>query len=275
MHSRIRSGLWTLALMALSLSALAAPRAEIWDRWTEHDARSRTAIDHKSWDGWLSRNVVKGSNGGNRVTYGRVSAEDRKLLADYLAGLQNLPISRYNRSEQKAYWINLYNAATVKLILDHYPVESITKLNLSPGIFAHGPWDRKLLKVEGEEVSLNDIEHRILRPIWHDPLIHYGLNCASLGCPDLATRAYTAANCDQLLLAGGRAYVNSPRGMRIKGGRLVVSSIYDWYKSDFGGSNAGVIAHLKSLATPERVRQLSVITRIDGYEYNWALNEAR
>ncbi len=90
---------------------------------------------------------------------------------------------RLRRAEQFPFWINLYNALTVKVVLDHYPVEIIRDIDISPGLFADGPWGKKLVTVEGEALSLDDIEHRILRPIWKDPRLHYVLNCAALGVP--------------------------------------------------------------------------------------------
>ena len=154
-------------------------------------------------------------DGVNRVAYGKVAPQDKQALASYVDRLSKVQVTKLARSEQLPYWINLYNAATVKVVLDHYPVESILKIDISPGLFAKGPWKKKLLTVEGEAVSLDDIEHRILRPIWKDPRTHYAVNCASLGCPNLQPRAFTAGNMDELLDAGARAYVNHPRGARV------------------------------------------------------------
>jgi hypothetical protein len=274
--SRRINAITGLLLILLTAAAIAAPRPEAWEHWTAHDNRSRLVVDHAEWDAWLKRNAVRpgphGSPGG--VRYGGVSTADRERLESYIATLQTLPISRYSRAEQKAYWINLYNALTVKLVLDHYPVQSVVNINISPGLLSRGPWDRKMLVVEGEDISLNDIEHRILRPIWRDPLVHYGLNNASAGCPSLATEAFTGANTERLLLANARAFVNSPRGVRIRDGRLTVSSLYDWYMADFGGTDGSVIAHLKSLAAPALLRQLSLVTRIGRHQYDWSLNDA-
>ncbi len=254
-------------------SALAgAPRADLWSRWLAHDPESRLSVDHAVWDRFLARYVVSDhASEINRVRYGE--GEDRRILETYLQELQDTAVSRLNRDEQMAYWINLYNAATVKVVLDHYPVSSITRINISPGLFSRGPWDARILAVEGEELSLNDVEHRILRPIWRDPRIHYAVNCASLGCPDLQDRAYTAANLEVLLDKGAREYVNHPRGASFQGSRLVLSSLYDWYEEDFGGSEQGVIRHLRRYAAPELDRKLAAFSGRVGYEYNWSLNE--
>jgi hypothetical protein len=261
-----------LALMAFSLPALGAPSADLWERWSA-SAANKVGIDHTEWNAFLDKNVKPGKDGINRIAYGKVTAADRKALDAYVAKLCGVRITKFPRAEQRAYWINLYNATTVKVVLDHYPVESITKIDISPGFFAKGPWKKKLLEIEGEKVSLDDIEHRILRPIWKDPRTHYAVNCASTGCPNLATRAYTAGNMEALLDEGARAYVNHPRGARVEDGRLVVSSIYAWFKADFGGGDAGVIAHLKKYADAPLAKALAGIRRVSDDEYDWGLND--
>ena len=184
------------------------------------------------------------------MRYASVAPEDRKALKDYLRDLQSLPVSSYNRAEQRAYWINLYNAFTVDLVLSRFSVESIRDINISPGLFARGPWGAKLLTIEGEGLSLDDIEHRILRPIWKDNRVHYAVNCASLGCPNLQAAAYTSDNTEALLEKGAREYVNHPRGVAIKNGKLYVSSIYVWFQEDFGGSAEGADEALGKICRP-------------------------
>lgn len=259
-------------LLPVAFGAAAAPRAELWQRWTAHDEMNKVAIDHGDWDAFVRAHVSSSNDGINRLDYARVSAGDKVRLAAYIAHMQGIAISKFPRAQQRAYWINLYNALTVKTVLDHYPVKSITDIGISPGFFARGPWGAKLLKIEGQEVSLNDIEHRILRPVWNDPRTHYSVNCASLGCPNLAPMAYTASNMEAMLDAGARAYVNHPRGAHMQDGELSVSSIYVWFKSDFGGDDAGVIAHLKKYAVPELAAQLATASRIGDDHYDWNLN---
>lgn len=261
--------------MAFSLAALAAPKAERWERWAAHADDNTATIPHDAWNAFLGKYLRPGKDGLNRVAYGAVKAADKKALDAYVRALEAVPIRKFSRAEQRAYWINLYNAATVKVVLDHYPVESILKINISPGLFAKGPWKKKLLTVEREPVSLDDIEHRILRPLWQDPRTHYAVNCASVGCPNLAPQAYTAANLEAQLEQGARDYVNHPRGARVEGGALTVSSIYVWFQPDFGGGDAGVIAHLKKYAAPALAKQLRGVGRIDDDAYDWTLNEAK
>ncbi|UCF99615.1 MAG: DUF547 domain-containing protein [Spirochaetaceae bacterium] len=263
-----------LGLLLYSRTLTAAPNANLWPRWQTHDPAGTTAVDHSAWDRFLDRYLVDDHPSGiNRVRYGEVSAADRRLLESYLDSLQGVQVSRLNRDEQKAYWINLYNAATVKVILDHYPVSSITKIDLSSGLFSRGPWDAEILTIEGAEVSLNDVEHRILRPIWQDPRVHYALNCASIGCPNLQDRVYTAANVEELLETGAREYINHQRGVSFQGNRLVVSSIYDWFQEDFEGSEEGVLRHLRRYAAPELAGKLEDYSGRISYQYDWSLNE--
>jgi len=265
-----------LALWAVTswLPVSAAPKAELWQRWVAHEPGSSASIDHQSWDRLLSRYVTAHGDGINRVAYARVSDIDRRVLANYIAGLAAKPISRFARDEQLAYWINLYNALTVKLVLDHYPVDSIRDIKFGGGWFRAGPWRSKVIQIEGEELSLDDIEHRILRPIWKDPRLHYALNCAALGCPNLHRAAYTPSNMDRVLEIGAHAFINHSRGARVSDGRLYVSSIYEWFQEDFGDSDQGVIDHLLRYASPELKSALKGIGRIADDAYDWTLNDA-
>ena len=168
-HKAIGRGLATLAIwvgIADYSMAQSAPKAQLWARWQKHDTASAQKIDHSAWDRWLKQFVVNHPSGINRVRYQDVRSDDQKLLKTYLQNLQGVSISTYNRKEQLAYWINLYNAHTVELVLSRFPVASIRDINISPGLLARGPWGAKLATVENEKLSLDDIEHRILRPIW-------------------------------------------------------------------------------------------------------------
>jgi len=260
---------------AAAFEALFAPKARLWERWTAHDPGAASRIDHRAWDAILKRYLVHDEDGLTRFAYGRVSPQDRKALDAYIRRLAAGRVSRYARGEQRAYWINFYNALTVQVVLARYPVASIRNIDVSPGLFADGPWDKKLVTVESTPVSLNDIEYRILRPIWRDPRIHYALDCASIGCPNLRRTAYTAKNAEQLLNAGARDYVYSPRGVSSKGKALVVSSIYVWFKSNFGDSDAGVIAHLRRYAAPKLKKKLMGVTKIDRHTNDWRLNDQK
>lgn len=264
-------------LMTVCTAVAAAPEASLWAFWDRHDAASTATVSHAAWDKFL-KNYLSMRDNIALLNYGGVSAADQKALAAYVHMLAQIKVRSLNLDEQRAFWINLYNALTVKSVLDAYPVASIRDINPDGGsfsFFSAGPWDAKLLAIEGEKISLNDIEHRILRPIWRDPRLHYAVNCASLGCPNLAARAYTAANTEQLLNDGAAAYINHRRGVSLENGKLKVSSIYSWFGEDFGGDDAGIIAHLQQHAAPELRAQLAKIVRISGHDYDWSLNEGK
>jgi len=264
--------LLALCLLLTAVPAAAAPQADLWDRWAAHDADATTVIDHAAWDGFLRRYRSVAEDGIARVAYGAVTAADRQALDAYVDRLSHTVVSTLNRDEQRAYWVNLYNALTVRLVLEHYPVKSIRDIGALPSWLGGGPWKRKLATVEGETLTLDDIEHRILRPIWRDPRLHYVVNCASLGCPDLPPVALTAANADSVLDAAARAYVNHPRGVTVENGALTVSSIYVWFKDDFGGTDRAAIAHLKRYAAPALRDRLETVDAIAGDTYDWSLN---
>ncbi len=261
----------TACLFSASLAA--APKAELWERWDRADSSATQTIDHSRWDALLGRYLVAADDGVNRFAYGRVSDADRAQLDAYIDALAQLPILEFRREQQMAYWINLYNAVTVQEILRFYPLDSIR--DISSGLFSSGPWKKELVEVDGEALTLDDIEHRILRPIWRDPRIHYAVNCASIGCPNLQPQAFTAGNTEMLLERGARDFVNHPRGARVVDGDLEVSSIYEWFKEDFDNSDAGVITHLRQYADAELLAALDGIERIDDDDYDWSINDTK
>lgn len=274
----VRLAAATLIVLSLtgfrSATSLFAPDAELWPRWQQHDANSTASIDFSEWTALLQARVSQRSDGVGLFDYGAMTAADHQTLDAFIARMAALEISSYSRPQQMAYWINLYNALTVDVVLEHYPVPSIREIDISPGFFADGPWGKKLVTVEGEQLTLNEIEHRVLRPIWQDARVHYAVNCASIGCPNLASEAYRGDAIDAQLDAAARAYINNWRGVTVKGGEIDVSSIYDWFYDDFGGSDDSLMAHLIEYAEPELAGQLRQIGAISGTMYDWNLNDA-
>ena len=257
----------------VSSIANAAPSSKLWERWTQHDPTSTQTIDHLQWGQILNSYLKPEKNGVNGFAYNAVSKRGHEKLKGYIASLADTKISEYNRDEQLAYWVNLYNALTVEIIVQNYPVFSIR--DISSGFFSSGPWGLDLVTVEGEKLTLNDIEHRILRPIWNDPRIHYAVNCASIGCPNLQPKPFTAQQNEAMLESAAVEFINHPRAVKISNsGDLRVSSIYDWFGVDFGGEK-GVIEHLRQYARPELKQVLEGITEIDSDHYDWNLNGVR
>ncbi|MFL5336120.1 MAG: DUF547 domain-containing protein [Geminicoccaceae bacterium] len=263
-----------LIVLLVAAPAVAAPKAELWPRWQQHEPSATQVVDHQGWARFLASYLRPGADGVNRVAYAEVDAAARAGLGAYVATMGQVAVSSLNRAEQMAYWINLYNALTVHVVLEHYPVASIRDIDISPGLLSHGPWGAKLVTVEGQNLALDDIEHRILRPIWHDPRVHYALNCAALGCPNLRPTPYTAATLDRDLDEAAITYVNDPRGARLERDGLHVSSIYIWFEDDFGGDDVGVIRHLMAYADPALAMRLQALDGIAGHGYDWSLNDA-
>lgn len=258
----------------MTLERLLAPNADLWERWSAHNPDNTERIDHGAWNDFLLRYVLPGPEDSTRVRYAGVTHADRAALDRYLGALGEVSISNHSRDEQLAYWINLYNALTVQVVLDHYPVTSIRDIKISPGLFATGPWEKKLITIEGETISLNDIEHRIIRPIWRDARAHYALNCASIGCPRLATSAYVGASLDGRLTQAAIAFINSSSGVRATNGQVTASRIYDWFYTDFGGSDSAVLDHILGYLDAEKRGVIQTIGKIHDVDYDWRLNDA-
>jgi hypothetical protein len=255
-------------LLALAAAAVLPPRIAAADP----DA---------ALDALLRRYVVDHPDGVTRVRYGawKANAPDLRALDAWIAEAAARRPSAMPRQDAFAFWGNLYNALTLKVVLDRYPVRSIrdirsTGVPLDPkGWF--GPWRTRLVTVEGRRMSLDDIEHETMRPTFRDPRVHYAVNCASNGCPNLWPRAWRAETLDRELDEASAAFVNHPRGVTVlPDGRLRISSIYSWFREDFGGSDAGVIAHLRRHAAPALAARLGERTAIAEDAYDWALNDA-
>ncbi|GJM04391.1 MAG: DUF547 domain-containing protein [marine bacterium B5-7] len=262
-----------LLLFTLASSlAIAAPENKPLAFWSGSNEKNTTIVDHTSWQKLLDTYLdSKHPSGINRFNYAAVNAKDQKVLSNYIKQLQAINPRELTRAEQKAFWINLYNALTVELIVKNYPIKSITKLGKS--IFAFGPWDDILIAIQGQELTLNNIEHGILRPFYNDNRIHYAVNCASMSCPNLSSIAYTSENTDQLLEQGARQYVNHSRGVSFEEEELKVSSIYHWYKDDFGGNNKSLIEHLSHYAEPDLAKRLKNYQGDVEHGYDWNLNK--
>ncbi|MBY0306359.1 MAG: DUF547 domain-containing protein [Sphingomonas sp.] len=257
-------------MLAAAPAADAAPKPQLIARWQKSGAGQ--AVDYRGWGAFLKTYGGRLASGRTVVAYGRVSAADKASLSATVNAFEAVDVDRLSRVQQHAYWINLYNAATVEVVLGSYPTKSI--LNIKDGLFPTGPWDRKVVTVKGMKLSLNEIEHGILRPIFKDPRTHFAINCASVGCPNLVLHPYEAASLDADLDAAARSYINDPRGFRLTGTRLIASQIFDWYGVDFGGPK-GVLAFARRFADPQTGKLLAGRTTIDGYDYDWAINEAR
>lgn len=232
--------------------------------------------DHGAWTSLLRAHLRDAGAPPTRLAYGAFSADDRASLRAYLDAMQQRGVTGLDRAGQFAFWINLYNAQTVAVVLDHYPVASIRDIALGGGVRAAilgGPWQKKLLRVAGLRLSLDDIEHGILRRLFRDPRLHYAINCASMGCPSLRAAAFTADNLEDQLQSAAREFINAQHGVAFEGQRLVLSSIFEWYRKDFGGTDQSLLGHLASHAEASLRARLLSASRIDAYRYDWRLND--
>ncbi len=212
-----------------------------------------TAPDHQQWNALLSAHVSPGGH----VDYLALQRKEAKLDAylDVLA--KKRPDSSWSREEGLAYWINAYNAYTIKLILNNWPVKSIRDIE--------DPWDQQWIKLEGKTYSLNQIEHEVIRPTYREARIHFALVCAAVSCPPLANQAYTAQNLDDLLERRTRKFVNDEQFNVTQEAVVRVSPLFDWYKEDFGDVKGFINGYLRTdIPTSKELHFL---------EYDWALND--
>lgn len=193
-------------------------------------AGSPAAPDHTAWTELLSKYVE--DNG--MVNY-QGFIDDKTQLEAYLEVLSNnAPGDTWTDNEKLAYWINAYNAFTVKLIVDNYPLESIKDLNPTLSVpTVNTIWSKEWFQIGGEDFSLDRIEHKILRKEFEEPRIHFAVNCASISCPVLRPEAYTAKEVGRQLDEQARIFLNDPSRNTITEKRIEVSKIFSWFGGDF------------------------------------------
>ncbi|RMG16264.1 MAG: DUF547 domain-containing protein [Bacteroidetes bacterium] len=211
---------------------------------------------HQLWDQLLKKYVSP----SGKVNYKGFLSEKEKLQ-QYLNQLKaNPPAANWSRNKQLAFWINAYNAYTVKLILDHYPLKSIREIDQ--------PWDQPIATIGNNTYSLNNIEHDLIRKQFQEPRIHFAVNCASVSCPKLLNQAYTEAKLDEQLEQQTRAYINNPRENTITPEKAELSALFDWYQEDFT-KNGSLIDFINRYANVK----LKPNAQISYKPYNWNLNE--
>ena len=241
------------------------------------EAGSPVAVDHQALDALLGRYVIEGADGINRVKFAAFKANDHETLKSYIAAQERIDPTKLDGLEHFAYFANLYNALTLNVVLENYPVQSIMDIKLADasGRPSNGPWKAYLAEVNGKSVSLDDIS-AILRKSFmsQDPRGHYMLNCLSIGCPKFYPEAITGANLERLLTDAATAFATHPRGLLVIDGKAKSSSLYAWYQADFGGAD-GVIRHLSAAGGPEVAAKLVGIKKISSHSYDWALIDAQ
>lgn len=215
----------------------------------------KSKVDYSNWDLLLKKYVA--DNGD--VDY-KGFKKDSKALNDYVTYLSTqVPTEQWSLNEQLAYFINVYNANTIKLIIENYPTKSIKDIS--------NPWLKNRLNIGHQDYSLADIENGILRKM-NEPRIHFTINCASISCPKLLNTAYTASNVQELMDRAAREFVNNPIKNKLSKDEVKLSEIFKWYKSDFTG-NMTLIEYINQYANIKIVPNAKI-----GYlDYNWNLND--
>ena len=222
-----------------------------------------SAEDHQIFGELLAKYNQKG-----HVDYAGLKRQEARLDV-YLEKLANMDPGSLPRNERFAFYVNAYNAWTIKLVLSGYPgVESIKKL----GSLFKSPWKQKIVNLEGMLTTLDHIEHDILRPEFEDPRVHFAINCAAKGCPPLYQEPFTGSQLDMQLNRVTRYFINDPKSNYLEGNTLYVSSIFKWFSEDF---NDDIIGFFEKYAFDELKRELSArksSLKIKYLDYDWSLN---
>lgn len=244
-------------LSSAGLTSKGLPANEIEGDLTSTTTNSSVNIDHSAWTKLLQKHV---SSNGN-VDYNGFK-NDRTALDSYLKMLsENKPTKNWSAQEQMAYYINTYNAYTVDLILDNYPVESIKDID--------GPWTKSIIPIGNTNMSLAGIENSLLKKMG-DPRFHFAINCASISCPKLMKEAFTAAKINEQLDEAASQFINSDKN-DISAKSAQISSIFDWYKKDFTQNEQSIVQFLNKYSN----NKLNAGATITYKNYDWGLNEAK
>ncbi len=231
---------------------------------------------HSAWGGILSQYQIA----DGRVHYKRMKADvetgKARELSAYLASLSRVPLSEYqqwNESQRLAFLINAYNAFTVKLIIDNYPVKSIKKIG---GLFSD-PWKKKFFSLlSGKIETLDAIEHEYLRKQFRAPEVHAAINCASFSCPKLQHEPFVPAKVEAQLEAAFKEFLADSSRNRYEpaNGKLWLSEIFKWFGSDFDAKYGGYLKAIERLGPADAKKAIQTGAKVEWISYDWSLNDA-
>lgn len=247
--------------------ATAAPKAKLIEFWDDSEEQSGLGIDYTEWDALLSKFVITNHPSKlNRFDYDSLQASDKAVLDGFIDYMEQMDPRQLTKLRQKAYWINLFNAALIQEVLESKPEESIKDIS-------GNLWKRKRLYIAMQKMSLDDIEHGVLRPIFKDPRIHFSLVAGTVSSANLLPEAFTSDNIEVLLEQNTKEFISHSRGVsKAKNGRLVLSRIFSWYQADFGGDFGEVKRFIKPYL-PEALKPLLIDAKKAKYQYDWAINK--
>ena len=227
---------------------------------------SASEVNHEIWADLLGKYI---SPQGVDYT-GMKNEEDR--LDQYLKVLEDTNPEKLPRNEQYAYYINAYNAWTIKLILSGYPgVKSIKDF----GTILKSPWQKKWVRINGKIITLDDVEHNILRPRFKDPRVHFAINCSAASCPPLRPEPYLAHTLDRQLDSSTRSFVNDANSYRLEGNTLYVSRIFKWFSEDFNEDALGFYLQYAEGDLKEKLTGQKDKIRVKYLHYDWSLNDVK
>lgn len=250
-----------ISLLVLLLSVLACSSCKVKSYYGDSQP-----VSHGLWNELMKAHV----NDQGWLDYQGIQ-KDKDILEDYLRILENSHPNpqTWSEKERLAYWINAYNAYTVKLVLDHYPVNSIK--DIKKGIaFINSVWDIEFINIEGQQYSLTNIEHGILRPKFDEPRIHFAINCASYSCPVLRNEAFVAERLDEQLADAAKQFLNDYRRNRISSESPQLSKIFSWFKGDFT-KEGSLISFINEHSGSQRI---DADAKIEFLDYDWRLNDS-
>ncbi|MEM9367962.1 MAG: DUF547 domain-containing protein [Planctomycetota bacterium] len=225
-------------------------------------------VDQAPWHDLLQQYV----DPSGRVDYQawHRNPADRARLEKYLRSYSRVQLAGSDRKQRLAFWINAYNALTIHGILREYPTDSIR--NHTARFFGYNIWDDLQVWVDGKPYSLNQIEHEVLRPM-REPRIHFAIVCASVGCPRLRDEAYVAARLEEQLTANAKHFFAQKENLDIRGNKITLSAILDWFGEDFGSDQNTILRRIQPF-WPERFQSTLSKTglSIRYADYDWSLN---
>ncbi len=226
-------------------------------------ALAETDIDNHIYASLLKKHVLH-----DRVNYDGFK-KDEKLLDDYLAVLGRTNVKVLSKNSRFAFYINAYNAFTIKLVLTKYPgINSIKEV----GSFFSNPWSKKFIILQGKTLSLDYIEHKILRPIFKDPRVHFAINCASKSCPPLRDEPYKGESLENQLNDQAEKFINNKKNAFIKTDTLFISKIFIWFEEDFSNNPVLFIKRYAFKELKEKLDSLGENFKINYLDYDWTLN---
>lgn len=274
-----RIGAQMLAIMVFLLATAGAAHAQEalqeqavrdWNKWAQHNSAETFAMDYSSYSSFLQ--ALGTSNKGRfELAYKAMKGKGVDILASQIEALERVPITRLNRDEQLAYWLNLYNVGVIHAIASSGVPKSMEAHRGYPG--KPGPmWSAQRFTIEGEALSLEDIEVNILNRHFRGKLWMYGLTYGAKGSPPLPLIAFTGSTVDELLAGIATSFVNTKANVNVARSGVTLSAHFAWHRHSLGGTDEAILNHIRGFATGSLQRTLIPGLSISQYDFDWRTN---